>query len=303
MVATTPCGRAALARPSGSGPRRSPSPCTWDWCALASATRRRAGCQRSSGGRCAARSPAERRARPSRRRATRDGRRSTVPMGRSPRQARSLRSRAGDRGSWTPTRAACVSWSTGPTPAHPSCARCRRSRAPATCCKGASRATTARTPDLPAAGAIDGTYARRWAGAPGKTRWTLRVDLDRAAAHRSRASGPRVRRDDHRRDAGGGRSYAIAWAPIHYTMEASEDGRHFVAVASEPLRADGIDLPLRRRLVTLPDPRPVRALRLIIDGRHGLRPACPNPGPSPSFARCPRTEPTTTARSSPRRGS
>ena len=89
---------------------------------------------------------------------------------------------------------------------------------------------------MPAGGAFDGTYARRWAGAPGKSRWTLRVDLDqpqpidrvRLVLGFDATTTPR---------AGGGRSYAIAWAPVHYTLEASEDGRHFVAVASEPLRA------------------------------------------------------------------
>ncbi len=132
---------------------------------------------------------------------------------------------------------------------------------------------------LPAAGAFDGTYARRWAGAPGKTRWTLRVDLDqpqpidrvRLVLGFDATTTPRP---------GGGRSYAIAWAPIHYTMEASEDGRHFVAVASEPLRADGSILPLRRRLVTLPDPRLVRALRLIITGATGST-GLPEPGAVP----------------------
>jgi hypothetical protein len=118
------------------------------------------------------------------------------------------------------------------------------------------------------AGAIDGTYAGRWAGAPGKNRWSLRVDLDepqsidrvRLILGFDATTTPRP---------GGGRSYAVTWAPIHYTLEASEDGRHFVAIAVEPLRADGSILPLRRRLVTLPEPRTVRALRLVITGATG----------------------------------
>ncbi len=123
-------------------------------------------------------------------------------------------------------------------------------------------------PGTSASGAIDGTYARRWAGAPGKSRWTLRVDLDepqpidrvRLVLGFDATSTPR---------AGGGRSYAVAWAPVHYTLEASEDGRRFVAVASEPLRADGAILPLRRRLVTMVEPRTVRALRLVMTGATG----------------------------------
>ena len=48
-----------------------------------------------------------------------------------------------------------------------------------------------------------------------------------------------------------GRSYAMAWAPVRYTLEASEDGKRFFPLATEPLRPDGSILPLRRRLVTL----------------------------------------------------
>ncbi len=123
-------------------------------------------------------------------------------------------------------------------------------------------------PDLSAAGAVDGTYARRWAGASGKSRWTLRVDLRepqpidrvRLILGFDATSTPRP---------GAGRSYAIAWAPVHYSLEASEDGRRFVSVASEPLRSDGSVLPLRRRLVTFSEPRNVRALRLVMTGATG----------------------------------
>jgi hypothetical protein len=134
-------------------------------------------------------------------------------------------------------------------------------------------------PGTSADGAIDGTYARRWAGAPGKSRWSLRIDLDEAQPiDRVRlvigfdaTSAPR---------AGGGRSYALAWAPVHYTLEASEDGRHFGAVASEPLRADGSPLPLRRRLIALSEPHPVRALRLVMTGATGAT-GLPEPGAVP----------------------
>ena len=119
-----------------------------------------------------------------------------------------------------------------------------------------------------AADAIDGTYAHRWVGAPGRSKWTLRVDL------------PAPERIDRVRlvlgldamsyaRATAGRSYAMAWGPWRYTLEASEDGRRFAPVASEPLRPDGTVLPLRRRLVTIAEPRYVRALRLRIDGATG----------------------------------
>ena len=124
------------------------------------------------------------------------------------------------------------------------------------------------SPGFPAAGAIDGTYARRWAGAPGQKHWTLRVDLpEPAPIHRIRLvvglDATSVAR------APAGRSYAIAWGPIRYTLETSEDGVHFERVANEPVRADGLILPVRRRLVTIAKPRPVRALRLAMVGATG----------------------------------
>jgi hypothetical protein len=123
-------------------------------------------------------------------------------------------------------------------------------------------------PGFQAADAIDGTYARRWAGAPGRSRWTLRVVLrEPQAIDRVRlvlgfdaTSVPRP---------GSGRSYAVSWAPVRYTLEASEDGRRFFPLASEPLRPDGSVLPLRRRLVTLPEARTVRVLRLVMGGATG----------------------------------
>ena len=32
---------------------------------------------------------------------------------------------------------------------------------------------------------------------------------------------------------GAGRSYAIAWSPVHYSLEASDDGRRFTVAAME----------------------------------------------------------------------
>jgi hypothetical protein len=119
-----------------------------------------------------------------------------------------------------------------------------------------------------AAGAVDGTYGHRWAGAPGQSKWTLRVDLPEAQPiDRVRVvlgfDAMSVAR------AGNGRAYAIAWGPIHYSLEASEDGRRFFSIATEPLRPDGTILPLRRRLVRLAEPRMIRALRLVMTGATG----------------------------------
>jgi hypothetical protein len=118
------------------------------------------------------------------------------------------------------------------------------------------------------ADAVDGSYEHRWVGAPDKSRWVLRLGL------REPEQIDRVRLVlgfDATTIArpGGGRGYAVAWAPVHYTLEVSEDGRRFVPVAHEPRRSDGSILPLRRRLVTLSEPQTVRALRLVIEGAAG----------------------------------
>jgi hypothetical protein len=134
--------------------------------------------------------------------------------------------------------------------------------------RGADATDDGAYPGFRAADAVDGTYAQRWAGAPGRSRWTLRVDLPRPQPiDRIRLQvgfdATSVPRPEH------GRSYAVAWAPVRYALEVSEDGRRFVPVATEPLRPDGTVLPLRRRLVTLPGGRTVRALRLVMSGATG----------------------------------
>ncbi len=134
-------------------------------------------------------------------------------------------------------------------------------------------------PGFSAASAIDGTYARRWAGAPGKSRWTLRVDLAQPTpVDRLRLvlgfDATSVPRPGH------GRDYAIAWAPVHYSLEGSEDGKRFFALATDPTRADGSPLPLRRRLVTLAEPRTLRAVRLVMTGATGAT-GTPSPGGVP----------------------
>ncbi|HEV3189742.1 MAG TPA: discoidin domain-containing protein [Polyangiaceae bacterium] len=134
--------------------------------------------------------------------------------------------------------------------------------------RGAQASDDGEYPGFHAQAVIDGTYGGRWAGAPGKSRWALRIDVPapqtidrvRLVLGFDSTSVPRL---------GGGRSYAVAWAPTRYTLEVSEDGRRFVPVAFEPVRADGTTLPLRRRLVTFAEPRTVRALRLVMNGATG----------------------------------
>ncbi len=123
-------------------------------------------------------------------------------------------------------------------------------------------------PSFPPSAAIDGSYASRWAGVGGKSHWTLRVDLpepepvDRIKLVLGFDATSVAR-------PGSGRSYAIAWGPLHYSVEVSEDGERFAPVATEPLRADGTVMPVRRRMVTLAQPRWVRALRLVMYGATG----------------------------------
>jgi hypothetical protein len=123
-------------------------------------------------------------------------------------------------------------------------------------------------PGFSASAAIDGKYATRWAGGPRASRWTLRVDLprpepiDRVRIVLGYDAASALRAET-------GRSYGIAWGPTHYRVEVSEDGLAFVPVASEPLRRDGSILPLRRRLITLSQPRTIRALRILMRGAMG----------------------------------
>ena len=134
-------------------------------------------------------------------------------------------------------------------------------------------------PGFRAADAFDGTYARRWAGAAGQGRWTLRVDLrEPQPIDRVRIvlgfDATSVQR------AGWGRSYAVSWSPVHYVLEGSEDGKRFSPLATEPLRPDGTVLPVRRRLVTLSEPRTLRAVRLVMIGATGGS-GLPEPGAVP----------------------
>lgn len=118
---------------------------------------------------------------------------------------------------------------------------------------------------FPAANVIDGSYAARWVGAPGRSHWTVRIDLRNAQPiDRVRLVLGLDATSVARTTAG--RSYSMAWGPLRYSLETSDDGLLFEPVATEPRQPDGSILPLRRRLVRFAAPRVVRALRLAIDG-------------------------------------
>lgn len=124
-------------------------------------------------------------------------------------------------------------------------------------------------PGRDASGAVDGTYGRHWTGAAGAGRWTLEVALPepepidrvRLVFGLSATSSSRGRRP--------GRDYGIAFGPVRYVVEASEDGRVFNRIASEAMR-DGQIVPIRRRVIRLIEPQRVHVLRVVIDGATGL---------------------------------
>ncbi len=92
------------------------------------------------------------------------------------------------------------------------------------------------SPGSTAADAIDGTYGRRWIGARGHGHWTLRVDLpEPAPLDRVRlvlgldaTSVPR---------SGAGRTYGIAWGPVHYGLEEPAAKTAFASSASRASRS------------------------------------------------------------------
>lgn len=117
-----------------------------------------------------------------------------------------------------------------------------------------------------AASPLDHTpsYERPFVGAAGRGRWVLAFDLPRPepidrvrlvlGAHETIAPGPE------------GPSYAVARAPLDWSIFASEDGRTFRLVARAPHRQDGRALPVRRPLARLSRARPIVALRVVLDG-------------------------------------
>jgi hypothetical protein len=134
--------------------------------------------------------------------------------------------------------------------------------------RGARASDDGAYPGFGAAAVVDGTYAGRWAGAPGRKQWSLRVDLDEPAPIDRIGLTLGFEATSVARK-GAGRGYAIAWGPVRYVLQVSEDGRTFDDVATEPTRSDGTPLPVRRRVVRLGPPRDVRAIRLQMTGATG----------------------------------
>ena len=123
---------------------------------------------------------------------------------------------------------------------------------------------------FPAENAIDGSYERRWVGEPGRSKWTLVVRLPQATSiDRIRLVTGFDATAHTRRSNGIGRTYGVSWAPVSYALEASEDGVRFTTLATAPKREDGSSLPLRRRMVHVAYPRPLRAIRLTMYGATG----------------------------------
>ncbi|MFI5300947.1 MAG: hypothetical protein ACHREM_22930, partial [Polyangiales bacterium] len=124
------------------------------------------------------------------------------------------------------------------------------------------------TPGFSASNAIAGTYARRWMGSAAKQRWTLTLRLaEPAVLDRVRLVLGSHATSHPRGELGApGRTYAIADAPIRYTLEGTDDDVHWRRLGTTPLRRDGSILPLRRRLIRFDTARPLRALRLVMRG-------------------------------------
>lgn len=106
----------------------------------------------------------------------------------------------------------------------------------------------------------DGQYETGWSGAKSSGRWTVTLRLPRAERiDRVRlvlgATATTVARH-----VGLGRNYAVARTPQRWSLEVSDDGVTYSTVARgrEPL--------VRRPLVHVPHPRPVIALRLVMEG-------------------------------------
>jgi len=105
----------------------------------------------------------------------------------------------------------------------------------------------------------DGAYETAWAGAAGRGRWTVTLPLQRAAQiDRVRlvlgANATSIPRKTL------GRDYAVARAPLRWTLLASEDGSSFSTIARSSAT------PVRRPLVRVTSGRAVVALRLVLEG-------------------------------------
>lgn len=129
---------------------------------------------------------------------------------------------------------------------------------------------------------VDQKYEGLWFGAFGKAPYTIEIPLDRMqwvdriwlSLGLDAVTTPI---DSHTT----GRRFGGAFLPTRYRLESSPDdhGDTFTPIEEgAPPTLDGAPLPLRRRLITLATPRPIRRLRMVIDeatGEDG------NPGGTP----------------------
>lgn len=116
-------------------------------------------------------------------------------------------------------------------------------------------------------GLIDGTYERFWAGQPGAGVWEVHLTLPepRSIDRISLRLGYDAATTE--RPAGPGLRYTGAHLPLAYTIATShdDDPAHLIDVPeAEPPSSHGEPLPVRRRLVKLQAPRPVKTLRMRI---------------------------------------
>jgi hypothetical protein len=131
------------------------------------------------------------------------------------------------------------------------------------------------TPALAASrpeGVVDGTYAGLWAGEIGAGRWSVTVRLPEAVTvdrlrlvlGQDAVTTPRAGRP--------GRDFSGGYLPTSYRVSTShdDDPSHLIPLQeASPVDDAGRALPVRRRLVKLGAPRPIKLLRLDIDEATG----------------------------------
>jgi hypothetical protein len=117
-----------------------------------------------------------------------------------------------------------------------------------------------------AAAVLDASYATSWSAPLMRGRASIEVTLPKPVAiDRVRlVIGADATTVPRRR--GVGRTYAMVRGPRDWLLEASVDGQRFVPIARAPRRAGDVPLKLRRALLEVAPPGPVRALRLTLIG-------------------------------------
>jgi hypothetical protein len=115
--------------------------------------------------------------------------------------------------------------------------------------------------------AVDGTYKTLWRGEPGREQWTLTVRLPEANDIDRIALTLGLDAVSLARPSGAGRSYAVSFLPLRYSVEVSpdDDTEHLEAIPEADSPTVGAEpLPVRRRLIRLATPRKAKLLRLVV---------------------------------------